>query len=67
MRENDGPTRKEHLLPNIEGVLVTMMDKRPNFTRELVSQLREAYGGTIKVAGAKTRDLVGAESGDSGP
>lgn len=34
---------------NIEGVLVTMMDKRPNFTRELVSQLREAYGGTIKV------------------
>ena len=34
---------------NIEGVLVTMMDKRPNFTKELVSQLREAYGGAIKV------------------
>ena len=26
-----------------------MMDKRPNFTKELVSQLREAYGGAIKV------------------
>lgn len=34
---------------SIEGVLVTMMDKRPNFTKELVSQLREAYGGAIKV------------------
>jgi len=33
----------------IEGVLVTMMDKRPNFTKELVMKLRESYGDYIKV------------------
>lgn len=33
----------------IEGVLVTMMDKRPNFTKDLVARLREAYGNQIKV------------------
>ena len=27
---------------SIEGVLVTMMDNRPNFTKELVTQLRNA-------------------------
>ena len=34
---------------SIEGVLVTMMDNRPNFTKDLVSQLRESYGDTFKV------------------
>lgn len=33
----------------IEGIVVTMMDRRPTFTKELVSQLRENYGGHIKV------------------
>ena len=33
----------------IEGVLVTMMDKRPNFTKDLVARLREAYGEQVKV------------------
>ena len=33
----------------IEGVLVTMMDNRPNFTKDLVAQLRESYGDTFKV------------------
>lgn len=33
----------------IEGVLVTMMDKRPKFTRELVSLIREAYGSSVHV------------------
>lgn len=33
----------------IEGVLVTMMDKRPNFTKDLVARLREAYGGQVNV------------------
>lgn len=37
----------------IEGVLVTMMDKRPNFTKDLVSRLREAYGDQIKVFDAE--------------
>ena len=34
---------------SIEGVLVTMMDNRPNFTKELVSQLRNAYGDAFRV------------------
>ena len=33
----------------IEGVLVTMMDKRPNFTKELVMRLRESYGSVVNV------------------
>lgn len=37
----------------IEGVLVTMMDKRPNFTKDLVARLREAYGDQIKVFDAE--------------
>ena len=34
---------------HIEGVLVTMMNNRPNFTKDLVAQLRESYGGIFKV------------------
>ena len=34
---------------SIEGVLVTMMNNRPNFTKDLVAQLREIYGGVFKV------------------
>ena len=34
---------------SIEGVLVTMMDKRPHFTKDLVAQLRESYGDVFKV------------------
>lgn len=33
----------------IEGVLVTMMDKRPLFSRDLVDRLRKNYGAYIKV------------------
>ena len=33
----------------IEGVLVTMMDRRPLFSRDLVGKLRENYGEYIKV------------------
>lgn len=42
---------KRKMNPNlqIEGILVTMMDKRPTFTRELVDNLRQAYGNKIKV------------------
>ncbi len=41
--------RKMNPSLQIEGVLVTMMDNRPNFTKDLVSQLRESYGDTFKV------------------
>lgn len=34
---------------SIEGVLVTMMDNRPNFTKDLVAQLRNAYGDVFRV------------------
>lgn len=33
----------------IEGVLVTMMDKRPNFTRDVVDLIRSTYGNSVKV------------------
>ncbi len=38
---------------SIEGVLVTMMNNRPNFTRDLVAQLRETYGNVFKVFDAE--------------
>ena len=38
---------------SIEGVLVTMMNNRPNFTRDLVAQLRETYGSVFKVFDAE--------------
>ena len=41
--------RKMNPALQIEGVLVTMMDNRPNFTKDLVAQLRESYGDTFKV------------------
>ena len=33
----------------IEGVLVTMMDKRPNFTKDVVDLIRSTYGRNVKV------------------
>lgn len=33
----------------IEGVLVAMMDKRPNFTKDVVDLIRSTYGGNVKV------------------
>ena len=33
----------------IEGVLVTMMDNRPNFTKDLVAQLHETYSDVFNV------------------
>lgn len=41
--------RKMNPALQIEGVLVTMMDNRPNFTKDLVAQLRESYGDTFNV------------------
>ena len=33
----------------IEGVLVTMMDKRPNFTRDVADLIRDTYGSSIRI------------------
>ena len=33
----------------VEGVLVTMMDRRPNFTKDVVDLIRSTYGGSVKV------------------
>ncbi len=33
----------------VEGVLITMMDKRPNFARDVVDLIRSTYGGSVKV------------------
>ena len=33
----------------IEGVLITMMDRRPSFTRDVAALVRETYGSTVRV------------------
>lgn len=33
----------------VEGVLVTMMGRRPNFTKDVVDLIRSTYGGSVKV------------------
>lgn len=51
----------------IEGVLVTMMDKRPNFTKDLVARLREAYGNQVNVFQAEIPTSIRmTESGANG-
>lgn len=35
----------------IGGILLTMVDRRANFTREVISSIEEAYGGNIKIFG----------------
>lgn len=51
----------------VEGVLVTMMDKRPNFAKDLVSTLRENYGGAINIFESEIPTSIRmAESGARG-
>ena len=51
----------------IEGVLVTMMDKRPNFTKDLVARLREVYGNQVNVFDAEIPTSIRmTESGANG-
>ncbi|MCL2815105.1 MAG: ParA family protein [Oscillospiraceae bacterium] len=33
----------------INGILLTMVDKRPNFTREIIAMIEKAYGGEIRI------------------
>ena len=41
------PVQAEYL--QIDGILLTMVDSRTNFAREIAALLRETYGGDIKV------------------
>jgi chromosome partitioning protein len=33
----------------IDGILLTMVDRRANFTREIVTLIENAYGGNIRI------------------
>lgn len=35
--------------PQIEGILLTKVDRRTNYAKDIVEKLREAYGGQIHV------------------
>ena len=45
----------------IEGILLTMVDSRTNFAKEISSMLREAYGGKIKIFDAEIPHSVRAK------
>jgi len=36
---------------SIEGILLTMVDRRANFTREIITLVENAYGGNIRIFG----------------
>lgn len=42
---------KRQLNPNltIEGILLTMVDSRTNYAREIIEMLRDAYGNSVKI------------------
>jgi chromosome partitioning protein len=42
---------RKFINPNLEisGILLTMVDKRPNFTKEIISMIDEAYGKQIRI------------------
>jgi len=44
---------KRQINPNLEigGILLTMVEKRANFTREIISLIENAYGGKIHIFG----------------
>jgi chromosome partitioning protein len=47
----------------IEGILLTMVDRRANFTREIISLIENAYGGGIRIFGEYVpRSIRAAES-----
>jgi len=35
----------------ISGILLTMVDRRAHFTREVIASIEDAYGGNIRVFG----------------
>ena len=45
----------------IDGILLTMVDNRTNFAREIAALLRETYGSKIKVFGTEIPHSVRAK------
>ena len=43
----------------IEGILFTMVDKRPNFTKEIISMIEKAYGGEICIFKSTVNTITG--------
>jgi chromosome partitioning protein len=51
----------------IEGILLTMVDKRANLTREIIASIESAYGGNIRIFGEHIpRSVKAAESSAQG-
>ncbi len=52
---------------SIEGILITMLDKRSNFTREVVEQIRTSFGDRVNVFAAEIPHSIRAvEQGPEG-
>jgi len=52
---------------SISGILMTMVDRRANFTREIISLVESAYGGRIRIFGEHIpRSVRAAESAAQG-
>ena len=55
--------RQINPLLSINGILLTMVDRRANFTREIISLVENAYGGNIRIFGEHIpRSVRAAES-----
>jgi chromosome partitioning protein len=60
---------KRHINPTLEigGILFTMVDRRANFTRQVISSVENAYGGKIRVfTESILRSVRAAETSASG-
>jgi cellulose biosynthesis protein BcsQ len=60
---------QRHFNPNLEigGILLTMVDKRMNYTREIISLIENAYGNDIRIFdGRIPRSVRAAETSAEG-
>jgi chromosome partitioning protein len=60
---------RRQINPSLEigGILLTMVDRRSNFTREVISSIENAYGGKIKIfAESVPRSVRAAETSANG-
>jgi chromosome partitioning protein len=60
---------RRQINPNlaIDGILLTMVDRRANFTREVIASIENAYGGKIKSFGEHIpRSVRAAETSAQG-
>ena len=66
MLENKGLTMCQDITPNtsklqIDGILLTMVDNRTNFAKEIAALLRDTYGSKIKIFGTEIPHSVRAK------